>query len=225
MEPADPNKSRHALRRALGFVLFLYVAWIAAWIPELALEHRVAWMSTGGARFAYWTVMKLLLWVAPAVALLHASGRGLRDVLGLRRLRPILIWGGGVGLIFAASALITRAVGHRQLFAPHFGWAFIGGIVVAPIVEEITFRGAVLPTLLMRFRFLAANTLTAVFFLGIHLPGWYFQGRLPNMLMQPIGGALSVLVIGWALGLVAYKSKSVAASTLTHVLNNLFSAS
>ncbi len=40
MEPADPNKSRHAFRRALGFVLFLHVAWITARILELALEHK-----------------------------------------------------------------------------------------------------------------------------------------------------------------------------------------
>jgi membrane protease YdiL (CAAX protease family) len=70
-----------------------------------------------------------------------------------------------------------------------------------------------------------ANSLTALFFLGIHLPGWCFQGRLWDMLAHPIGGALSILGIGWALGLVAYKSKSVAGSTLAHVLNNLFNAS
>jgi ABC-type antimicrobial peptide transport system permease subunit len=68
------------------------------------------------------------------------------------------------------------------------------------------------------------HTLTAVFFLGIHLPGWYFQGRLLDMAAQPVGGALSIFIIGWTLGLVAYKSKSVAGSTLTHILNNLFSA-
>jgi membrane protease YdiL (CAAX protease family) len=225
VEGEASSKSRHALRCALGFVLFLYSAWVAAWILELALESKTVWMTTGGARFAYWTVMKLLLWVAPAVALIHASGQRLRDVLGFHRLRSIALWGGGVGLIFTASALIARAVGHRPLFAPHFGWPFVGGVIIAPVVEEITFRGAVLPTLLMRFRFLAADTLTAVFFLGIHLPGWHFQGRLSDMLMQPISGALSVLIIGWVLGLVAYKSKSVAASTLTHFLNNLFSAS
>jgi membrane protease YdiL (CAAX protease family) len=96
-------------------------------------------------------------------------------------------------------------------------------VIVAPIVEEFTFRGAILQTLLSRYRFIVANTVTAVFFLGIHLPGWRFQGRLSDMLAQPIGGALSILFIGWILGLVAYKSKSVAVSTLTHVLNNLFS--
>ncbi len=45
------------------------------------------------------------------------------------------------------------------------------------------------------------------------------------MLTQPISGALSILIIGWVLGFVARRSKSVAASTLTHILNNLFSAS
>jgi membrane protease YdiL (CAAX protease family) len=217
------NEPRHALRRTLCFVGFLYLAWIAAWILERTLEPRVALMATSSGRFAYWTVMKLLLWVIPAALLLRTSGRRLRDILGLGRLRAILTWGGGVGLLFAAGTLIPRVIGHQPLFALHLGWPFLGGVIVAPIVEEFTFRGAVLRTLLARYRFLLANTLTAIFFLGIHLPGWYFQGRLWDMLALPIGGALSVLFIGWVLGLVAYKGKSVAASTLTHILNNLFS--
>jgi membrane protease YdiL (CAAX protease family) len=190
---------------------------------ERALEHRIAWMASGGGRLAYWTVMKLLLWVIPAMMLLRSSGHRLRDVLGLGRVRSILVWGGGIGLLFAAVALVTKAITHRPLFAPQLGWPFLGGVIVAPIVEEFTFRGAVLRTLLARYRFLVANTLTALFFVGIHLPGWYFQGRLSAMLALPIGGALSILFIGWVLGLVAHRSKSVAASTLTHILNNLFS--
>jgi membrane protease YdiL (CAAX protease family) len=182
------------------------------------------WIATSGGRFAYWQAMKLLLWVLPAVAFIHTSGQRLRDIIGLDRIRSIILWGGGVGLLFAAGALIDRAVGHRPLFSPSLTWSFLGGVIVAPVVEEITFRGAVLSGLLKRYGFLAANTLTAVFFLGIHLPGWYFQGRLLDMATQPIGGALSIFIIGWTLGLVAYKSKSVAGSTLTHILNNLFSA-
>jgi len=187
------------------------------------MEPRVALLSTGGGRFAYWTIMKLLLWVLPATLLLRVSGQQLRDTVGLGRLRAIIVWGGGVGLLFAVSALITKAAGHQPLFAPQLGWPFLGGVIVAPIVEEFTFRGAILRTLLARYRFIVANTLTAIFFLGIHLPGWYFQGRLTAMLAQPVGGALSILFIGWVLGLVAYKSRSVAASTVTHILNNLFS--
>jgi membrane protease YdiL (CAAX protease family) len=76
---------------------------------------------------------------------------------------------------------------------------------------------------MLRTRFLAANTLSAIFFVGAHLPGWYFQGRLSTMLTHLVGGAASILVIGWVLGFVAYKSKSILGSTLTHLLNNLFS--
>jgi membrane protease YdiL (CAAX protease family) len=215
------NESRHALRRTLCFVCFLYIAWIAAWMLERALEQTVAWMTTGGGRFAYWTVMKLLLWVIPAIVLLHTSGHRLRDTLGLARARAILVWGGGAGLVFVAIALLTRAFSHQPLFSAHWGWPFLGGTIVAPIVEEFTFRAGVLQVLLTRYRFTVANTLTAFFFVGAHLSGWYFQGRLFAMLIQPIGGALSILIIGWVLGWVAYRSKSVAASTLTHFLNNL----
>jgi membrane protease YdiL (CAAX protease family) len=189
------------------------------------LGPRIGWAATSTGQFAYWQVMKLLVWILPAVALVRASGRSWRDIFGLNRVRAILLWGGGVGLLFAASALITRAIGHRPLFSPRLTWAFVGGVIVAPAVEEITFRGAVLPGLLQRYDFLAANTLTALFFWGIHLPGWYFQGCLWAMLTQPVGGALSIFIIGWVLGFVAYQSKSVAASTLTHILNNLFNAS
>lgn len=225
MEAVHLTKSPHALGRTLCFVCFLYLAWIAAWVLERTSEPRAALLGTGGGRFAYWTVTKLLLWVLPAGLLLRISGHRLRDTLGLGRGRAILLWGGGAGLLFAVSALIANVIAHRPLFAPQWAWPFVGGVVIAPVVEEFTFRGAVLHTLLARYRFLVANTLTTIFFLGIHLPGWYFQGRLCAMLRQPVGGALSILFIGWVLGLVAYKSKSVAASTLTHVLNNLFSSS
>jgi membrane protease YdiL (CAAX protease family) len=223
MRQAHADESRHALRRTLCFVAFLYTAWIAAWLCEQALEPRGGLLATHGGQFAYWTLMKLLLWILPAAALLRASGRRLRDILGVGRVRAILVWGGGIGLLFAAGALVTRALAHQPLFAPQLNWAFLGGVIVAPIVEEFTFRGAILQTLLARYRFITANTLTALFFLGIHLPGWYFQDRLSAMFLKPIGGALTILFIGWVLGLVACRSKSVAASTVTHILNNLFS--
>jgi membrane protease YdiL (CAAX protease family) len=36
---------------------------------------------------------------------------------------------------------------------------------------------------------------------------------------------VGLLYLAWVLGFVAYKGKSVAASTLMHILNNLFSDS
>lgn len=85
------------------------------------------------------------------------------------------------------------------------------------------FRGAVLANLLQQYRFVVANTLTALLFLGLHLPGWRFQGRLLTNLTAPVGGALAIFSLGWVFGLVMYKGKSVLGSMLAHSLNNLFS--
>jgi membrane protease YdiL (CAAX protease family) len=206
------------------YVVFLYGTWVLAWLLERALERHAGWMTTGGGRSAYWLVMKLLLWIVPAIILIRLSGRALSEVLGLQRLRSALMWGTGVGLCLGALVWIQRLVLHQPFFHPVLNWPFLSGVVVAPITEEITFRGAILGNLMQRHRFAIANTVTAFLFLGSHLPGWYFQGRSLSMLTQPLGGGLSILFLGWVFGLVAYKSKSVAGSTWTHLLNNFFNA-
>jgi len=99
-------------------------------------------------------------------------------------------------------------------------WPLFGGVVVSPVVEEIAFRGVILPGLLQKLNFFRANTLTALMFLLVHLPGWFFQDRLLSMLENPVGGAFSIVLLGWLFGAVAYESKSVSAGILAHIINN-----
>ena len=181
-------------------------------------------MTGSGERFAWWLAMKLLLWIGPALVLIRLSGQTLAGVMGLRRVRALILWGGGVGLVLGLAAATVRLAGQQPLFASPLGWPLVSGVVVSPIIEEITFRGAILTALKTRFQFWLANLITGIFFLGIHLPGWYFQGRLWANLTDPVGGALAVLWLGLVFGFVAHKSRSVAAATLCHVLNNLFNA-
>lgn len=209
---------------AVAFALCLYIAWIGAWLLGRWLESHVDWMATNGARSCYWLVMKLVLWIVPALVLMPLTGRSLREAIGLGRVREIVLWGGGVGIILGVITAIVKTLGHQPLFASPMGWPLFGGVLVAPIVEEITFRGAILGALETRFRFWLANGITALLFVGVHLPGWYFQGRLMTNLMDPLGGALSIFLLGIVFGHVVHRSKSVAAGTLTHVLNNLFNA-
>ena len=223
----QPNRLRHSLSVTAwtySYIVFLYGTWVLAWLLERALEHRVGWMTTSGGQSAYWLVMKLLLWIVPALILIWLSGRRLNEVMGLRRVRSALLWGTVVGLCLGAVVWIQRSAVHQPLFQPVLNWSFLSGVCVAPITEEITFRGAILGNLMRRHRFAVANTITAFLFLGSHIPGWYFQGRLPSMLTRPVGGGLSILFLGWVFGLVAHKSKSVAGSTWSHFLNNLFNA-
>jgi membrane protease YdiL (CAAX protease family) len=220
---SNTNRVHPNYKNAFYFLLFLYAAWIGAWFLERVLESSNGLAAPGG-QFAYWTAMKVLVWVWPSIALIRHSGYRLRDVFSLKPWRSIVIWGGGAGLLFAISALATRAMNHNPLFSPDLDWPFVSAVFVAPLVEEIAFRGALLRTLMLRYRFSVANTITAVFFTGIHFTGWYFQGVLAEKLTGITSGAVSILIIGWILGFAAYKSKSVAGSTLAHILNNLFNA-
>jgi membrane protease YdiL (CAAX protease family) len=179
-------------------------------------------MTTSQGQFVYWLVMKLLLWVAPSLALLRYSGRRIIDVLGMRRVRSVLLWGGGVGLLLGALSLLVRAYGQLPFFAFEDIWSFISGVIIAPIVEEIAFRGAVLGALTQHFRFVSSNLVTALLFLGIHLPGWYFQGTLESNASSPLGGAVSIFLLGLVFGYVACRSTSVSGSIITHILNNVF---
>jgi membrane protease YdiL (CAAX protease family) len=101
-------------------------------------------------------------------------------------------------------------------------WSFVTAVLYAPLVEELTFRGAVMTALQTRTRFPMANLLTGFLFLMIHFPSWYLEGGIMADWMTFASSALGILLLGWILGYVAHRSKSVAASTLTHMLNNLF---
>jgi membrane protease YdiL (CAAX protease family) len=209
---------------ALVYAALFYLVWSAAWLLERWLEHRFAALGSGAAQFFYWLLMKLLLWVLPALLIIRCSGRSVLDVLGLKRVVPILLWGGGVGLLLFMIAFVSKYAGGRMILPGSFGWPFLNAVLVAPLVEEITFRGAILGSLRQRYRFAIANSITAALFLGAHLPGWYFQGRLLTSLTAPVGGALSIFLVGFVFGYVAHRSNSVAASVLAHILNNLGSA-
>jgi hypothetical protein len=87
------------------FAGLLYLTWCGAWVCERALASHVSWLRTDYGAFLYWTTAKLVLWVLPALALIHRPGRSLAAVLGLRRLRALFLWGGGVGLVLVANGL------------------------------------------------------------------------------------------------------------------------
>jgi membrane protease YdiL (CAAX protease family) len=204
----------------LFFAAALYIAWTAAWLVESALEHPLPWLRDPGAQTAYWTLAKLLLWIAPLLFLIRLSGRRLDEMFGFARPRAILLWGGGVGLLLVLLALVQKTTNGQAWHLPVLGWSLLSGVLISPVVEEIAFRGAILGNFLQRHSFVRANTLTSFLFLGVHLPGWYFQGKLAGAAFATV----SLFFLGWVFGLVAFKSKSVAASILAHMLNNLANA-
>jgi membrane protease YdiL (CAAX protease family) len=214
--------TRAIVSKTLLSILLLYLSWTLAWLLEQAIETHTELLATAGARFVYWTLMKIAIWISLALIIRFTPGQHI-ELCPSGQLRSALLWGLGVGLLIGAIATVRNLIIGQPLFSVTWGWALVNAVIVAPIIEEILFRGAVLPTLRQHLSFPIANTLTAMLFLGAHFPGWYFQGELVDNLTSLIHGALPVLLLGWVFGYIAYLSKSVLGSMLTHALNNLFS--
>jgi membrane protease YdiL (CAAX protease family) len=217
-----PSRSRNLAGIALAYVLALYAAWGGAWLLSRWLENQGILPGLPFDRFVYWLIMRILLWVIPSVAIIRGSGRSVREVLGAGRVKQILLWGGIIGLIWGGKTPLFNMLTNKPVHPIVLDWSFVTAVLYAPLVEEITFRGAVMGSLETRMSFLISNLLTGVLFLLVHFPGWYFDGFLSSGTIAVASAAIGILLLGWIFGYIAHKSKSVVASTLAHMLNNFF---
>jgi len=206
----------------LGFVCALYLAWTGAWILMAKLQTHFGWPSTSDAQTLYWVAMKLVLWIVPAIFVLRSLGMRVGDAMRGNGIASALLWGVGVGVLIGAEAVVRKWLGH-QPYSFALSWPMVNVVLVAPIVEELVFRGAVLGGLTRRYRFGVANVIASLLFVGAHVPGWYFTGTLVQNLTIPLGGALSIFVLGLIFGFVVLKSRSLAGGMIAHGINNLFS--
>lgn len=86
-----------------------------------------------------------------------------------------------------------------------FTFAFIVAVVIAPIVEEVFFRGFVLQTLVKKISPFWGVVLTAMIFASVHFE---FQSIMPLLILSIV---LNVLYI---------KTKSIWPGIVFHVMNN-----
>jgi len=84
------------------------------------------------------------------------------------------------------------------------------GVTLAPLMEELFFRGFLYPVLVRRLGMVAAVALTSLGFGLIHAP----------QLGKAWAPVLVVFLVGVALTLVRARTKSVAASMLVHIAYN-----
>jgi membrane protease YdiL (CAAX protease family) len=223
---SDPNTApgkKPLAGIALLYFCMFFAAWVGAWVLYLRLKGMGVLPETDFAHFLYWTAARVLLWVLTSLALLRLSGKRFRDALCPQGIKPALIWGGGAGILIGIVSVLTRVATHQPFLTITWGWPLLTVVIIAPVVEEVTFRGALMGALESRFSFAVSNLISGVLFLLIHFPGWFFSGVLPQNLRNPVGGALAILLLGWVFGYVAHRSKSLTGSILAHVLNNLFS--
>ena len=204
----------------LTFALILAL-WIGTWILKIALDAAWPVLAGEAASFTYWTTAKLLAWILPSICLVRRTGRTVRGLFTVHSLRKMLLWSGLIGVVLVLMNIGGHWLKHTPVFAHVLSFSFVNVVVIAPVFEEFTMRGAIFGELRRRYSFPVANTVTALLFVLLHCPGWYFKGSLVSNLLTPLGGALSIFVIGWLCGLVAERGRSVIGSMLVHLLNNL----
>jgi uncharacterized protein len=151
-----------------------------------------------------------------------AADFGLRFGLRLADLRALAL-GAGLEIALAAAVLplltLSRDAEPQQLLrelhhsrgAPPVFLFVIGAVVLAPLVEELLYRGLLLRALLRRMEPAGAVFASAVVFALVHFVG--DPGTLPFL------PALTAL--GVVLGLVALRTGDLKASILIHAGFNL----
>ena len=212
---------RLAKETLLGFAALILV-WSLAWLGKSTLDTRWEWIASGAGSAVFWLSAKLLIWIVPACWWVRRSGRAFGAVVNLAGWRRWSLWGGGVGLAIALTAVIPKSLRGALLLPTTFDAGTINVLLISPLCEEFLIRGAVLGNLIPAWGFARANVISAACFAMLHLPGWYMMGSIEANLTRPVGGAFSIFLLGLCFGWATRKGGSFLAGSVAHFLNNLF---
>lgn len=198
----------------------LLAAWSCAWICKAFLDSRVGWLRSESVTFGFWLAAKIFVWILPSVLLIRASGRDWKTVVNVGEWRRWTAWGLAVGGAIAASGLLRKAIEGTPLVSHGWEFATWNVLIVAPLFEEFFLRASVLGNLTPAMGFPRANIATSLYFVALHVPGWYMMGNLGTKVGALGGGAFSIFVLGLLFGWTAHKGRSFLGATLAHALNN-----
>jgi uncharacterized protein len=207
---APPARAPAPRKSALAFFAVLLLLFLPGIVAQAAL------LPAG----LIWT--ELFAFLLPALVV--AAGSNLRVApylrLGRASLAPIVLGTavGGAGYLFAGSVMAlaqrvlpeswVRTFDPAQIFAGP-GWErmllVVAAVLVAPVCEEIAFRGYVQTTLALRRRPAAAIAGSALLFAAMHLD----PVRFP-----------ALLVLGAIFGWLTWRAGSVWPAVAAHAANN-----
>jgi len=195
---------------AFGLVLLVIIDGIIEVAdPHLRSDYTPLVLPTNMAAY-------VVVYLALKLVLGSRYGAPVFSSLGWRRTRLnlVLVGAGGVALAFALSALGSLLhtpkveTPFEALTNNPYSFAFLAvtAIVIAPVFEELFFRGLVQPLLCRSFGALAGIGITASLFGALHAPEYSEQWQY----------AFSVLLAGIAFGVMRERTKSIIPGTVMH---------
>jgi membrane protease YdiL (CAAX protease family) len=223
-----PATGGTVLRWGLGDFLWIYVAGIFASLVGASIGFALTGDSSGhigAVTTALSTFGQFGTWFVGVVFIARSKGRSVRDDFGLTlHVRDGWALFAGLGLFLVAAALIeplVRIANERQQVVDDLTKAggaklavfAVVAALVAPVCEELLFRGLLLRALRRRMAPEAAVIVQALAF------------ALAHPMLSPTLGDLAVVpalfLLGAVSGVVAVRRADLSASILMHVGFNL----
>lgn len=165
--------------------------------------------------------LKIVIWVIPVILLVKIMEKGKPfSYLQLRHnFRKGLQWTGWVSLALLFYFVINLTVIKNDINLQIGFNNWLNTILLVGITEEIVFRGFLLRKLMDSLRFSMANTITALLFVTIHFPIWFYKGlfEFPYILSSIV----TLFVLGIIFGIIYKKSNSLWSVIIIHSLYNL----
>ncbi len=179
-----------------------------------------------GTDFLYNPFKKISLGVGSTLFILYYGFRKskapLLDVFPLKFFNPLLLipittffWAAH-NLLEITNAFLDKYIPapawfwelFNKIFEGDFGWwgAFMKVAVVAPIVEELIFRGLILHGFRRNYNGFVAVIMSALLFALFHLNPWQFP---------------ATFLLGLLLGWIVLRTNSILLAILGHSINNL----
>lgn len=222
---------RKQLRNLIIYLLVFFSIWALRATLLYPIDENIKAISETG-RQVYADTIRLLIFVLPVFLYLGLIVKTqplpylyLNTAInrkGLLRASLVAI------LVFTAGVLLDYLLASEgrvlSIIFPSWGWGDVPrvllGLTMAPISEEIFFRGFLLRSFQGSMDFWRANLLTAMAFVAIHWPYWlYSQGYHFGLLNLSV----RIFIIGILLGYLVHKSNSLWPGILAHILNNFLS--
>lgn len=196
----------------------ILIFWVIAWLLKIYLLDNSEFLTPSFGSFVYWTLLKILIWILPFVIFFQYKNIKIVD-RNKTKDKDWLKWGLFIGLLIAFINITFNIITKQNIWNVELSYAFLNVALIAPLLEEILFRGFILKLLLEELQFYMANIITSICFLLIHVPGWYFMGVLSTNFYNLT--FVSIFILSLVFGYAYKKGKSIKASVIVHFLNNI----
>lgn len=176
--------------------------------------------------YLYHPIKKIILGIGSTVFILwygfRNTGNPLKDVFPLKKFNPLLIlflilfFTGAHQLLNHLNRWVDQVLPapvwfwelFNKIFENDFGFwgAFMKVVIIAPVVEELIFRGVIMHGLKRNYSRVTAITVSGLLFALFHLNPWQFP---------------ATFVLGLLLGWLMVKTRNIGLAIIGHALNNL----